>query len=176
MNIVDPNYSPDQISQILARRAEALAQPLPEETEGQAWELLIFRLGTQLYAINMADVLEIYPMPQITAVPRTPDFVLGIFSARGRFLSVVSLPILLGHPSTPISNHGQAVVVGINDLQLAFLVDNIEGSERWYEHELQPPLAATFTLGLTPTFTAVLDLHTLLNRQQLIIDEELADE
>lgn len=176
MDIVDPTYTPAQIQQILRQRAETLAQPLPTEVEGEAWDLLVFNLAGQSYAINMADVLEIYPLPTITPVPRTPGFVLGIFNARGRFLSVVSLPILLGLPAPPTAQQGQAVVVNVNDLQLAFLVDTIVGSERWYVHELQPPLATTFTLGLTPTFTAVLDLPTLLNRQQIIIDEALTNE
>lgn len=174
MIVTDPEYSPEQIADILQRRAQELAQPLAEETSGHLLQLLVFQLQGERYGIDMLQVLEIYPMQPITPVPRAPDFVIGIFSARGRFLSIVSLPALLGHPldrAAALSPHSQIIAVHINDMEIAFLADAIEGVWSVHEQELQPSLAAAFTRGIAPGMTAVLDLPALFDQRRLIVDE-----
>jgi chemotaxis signal transduction protein len=64
------------------------------------------------------------------------------------------------------------VVISVNDLEVAFLADVVDGVQTVFENELEPPLAAPFTRGIAPGMTAVLDLHTLFNRERLIINEE----
>lgn len=141
---------------------------------GHSLNLLTFQLAGERYGLNVTQVLEIYPLQPITPMPRTPDFVVGFFSARGRFISVVDLRRLLGQPANAvtISPESSLVVIGVNDLEVAFLADVVDGVQTVFENELEPPLATPFTRGIAPGMTAVLDLHTLFNRERLIINEE----
>jgi purine-binding chemotaxis protein CheW len=186
MIVLDPDYTSEQITEILARRAEALARPeaaglrqprspFTEPTPGDLLQLLVFQLGGERFGIEMAQVLEIYPTQPITAVPRTPAFVIGIFSARGRFLSLANLLTLLGYPGGDIAPHSQIIVVSVNDLEIAFLADNIEGIRPFYEQELQPSFTTPFIRGLAPGMTAVLDLNVVFERGRVVVEEEIGD-
>src|SRR5262245_12469400 len=102
----DEQLSPAELAEIWARRAYALAQEPPVAVTGQTVALLIFRLDNERYGIEVTNVREIYPRQQLTPVPRTPAFVAGVFSARGRILSVIDLRIFLGLPASP-ATHGR---------------------------------------------------------------------
>jgi purine-binding chemotaxis protein CheW len=175
MIVLDRDYTSEQIDDILARRAEVLARPFSEPTPSDLLQLLVFQLGGERYGVDMRQVLEIYAMQPMTAVPRTPDFVMGIFSARGRYLSIVSLPILLGNPGGDILPHSQIIVVNVNDLEIAFLADAIEGIRPLYEHELQPSLSTAFVRGIAPGPAAVLDLNLVFERGRVVVEEEIGD-
>jgi purine-binding chemotaxis protein CheW len=51
---------------------------------------LTFKLGQELFAVNVANVLEVLEKQPITAVPRAPQHILGIINFRGNILPVVN--------------------------------------------------------------------------------------
>ncbi|MBX3059572.1 MAG: chemotaxis protein CheW [Anaerolineae bacterium] len=176
--IVDPDYTPVQVAAILARRAAELAKPLEETAHGRLLHLLAFQLGQERYAIDVAHVLEIYPPQPFTAVPRTPDFVVGIFNARGRFLSVMDLPTVLGLPQRSQPAAGQIVVVQVAGIEVGFLADVVEDVLMMFDVEIEPPLTAVsedmapFIRGVAPGLRAILDLNALFHHKRLIVYEE----
>lgn len=178
VEVDDPDYSPVQVTAILARRAQELAKPLAEEAHGRLLHLLAFQLGRERYAIDVVHVLEIYPPQPITAVPRTPDFVVGIFSARGRFLSVIDLRTVLGLPGPSRPTTCQIVVAQAAGIEVGFLADRVEDVMLVFDVEIEPPLTAVadnitpFIRGVAPGLLAVLDLNTLFRHKQLIVYEE----
>ncbi len=103
----EERLSPEQLAEIWARRAYALAKEPPAEATGQTVDLLVFWLGQERYGIEVTNVREIYPLEQLTPVPRTPDFVAGVFSARGRILSVIDLRAFFGLPAPAKNGAGQ---------------------------------------------------------------------
>jgi purine-binding chemotaxis protein CheW len=51
--------------------------------------LLTFQLGTDLFAVEVSNVLEVLQKPTITAIPRAPENILGIVNFRGNIVPVV---------------------------------------------------------------------------------------
>ena len=51
---------------------------------------LTFVLGTELFAVNVKNVLEVLEQQQITRVPKAPEHILGIINFRGEILPVVN--------------------------------------------------------------------------------------
>ena len=51
---------------------------------------LTFLLGNELFAVNVANVLEVLEQQQITRVPRAPEHIMGIINFRGEILPVVN--------------------------------------------------------------------------------------
>jgi purine-binding chemotaxis protein CheW len=51
---------------------------------------LTFVLGTELFAVNVCNVLEVLEQQQVTRVPKTPDHILGIINFRGEILPVIN--------------------------------------------------------------------------------------
>jgi purine-binding chemotaxis protein CheW len=185
---VEEELSLDELGKILARRAYTLAEPPAVETTGQTLDLLVFLLNSEQYGLEVAHVREIYPLEQLTPVPRTPDFVVGVFSARGRLISVIDLRSFLGLPTlSPPSPHerqeqrganqGKIVVVATADLEVGLLADEVTDVITIFKDELEPALTtqmgshAEFAQGITPNMLVVLNMKTLLGDKRLIIHE-----
>jgi len=87
--------------------------------------LCTLRVGTELFGIDTANVLEILRRAQPQAVPRAPSFVAGVLAYRGEVLLAISLPALLGQPPAP----GVASAVVMKDSEsgevFALLVDAV---------------------------------------------------
>lgn len=178
---------PDEVAAIWQRRAAELAKPLHIESDGATLDLLIFSLKGERYGIKVDHVREIYPSRHVTPVPRTPEFVVGVFSARGRLLSIVDLHALLGLPKINLTNESKIIVVTSNDnayssndpFELGFLADDVEDVVTIFEDDLTPMLSnqmegqAEYTLGITAEMLIVLNLETLLQNKRLIVYEEI---
>jgi chemotaxis-related protein WspB len=63
---------------------------------------LKFRIGTESYALDTAQIVEVLPLLQITRVPQAPAGVAGLINYRGRSVPVVDLSeLMLGEPARP---------------------------------------------------------------------------
>ena len=51
-------------------------------------QLLVFRLGTELFGVELARVHEVIDAPVLNRVPDTPPAVLGVVSVRGELITV----------------------------------------------------------------------------------------
>src|SRR5262245_16822662 len=98
--------TPDQKKNILKARAKILAQE-PEhviETEA-ALEVVEFRLAQERYGIESSCIREVYPLKEITPVPCTPSFVVGIINLRGQILSVIDLKKFFKLPDQAVTSY-----------------------------------------------------------------------
>lgn len=58
-----------------------------------AGKYLTFRIGPEIYALEILKVQEIIGMMDVTRVPRMPDSVRGVVNLRGRVIPVVDLRV-----------------------------------------------------------------------------------
>lgn len=54
-------------------------------------QFVMFRVGAQSYALPITAVREIVRVPEITAVPQSPDFVAGVMNLRGKIVPIIDL-------------------------------------------------------------------------------------
>src|ERR1035441_10847869 len=77
---------------ILRERARALSRPRKQGPVAEAsLELLEFRLAQECYALETRHVREVYPLRDLTPLPCTPPFVLGVVNVRGRITPVIDI-------------------------------------------------------------------------------------
>ncbi|RIJ41922.1 chemotaxis protein CheW [Pontibacter oryzae] len=70
-----------------AKKGEAdVAQP-----EAEMVHLIVFKLGTEEYAIKIDQVKEVTTTPSVTRMPRTPDFVKGVANIRGDIIAIIDM-------------------------------------------------------------------------------------
>lgn len=74
-------------------------------------KFLSFRLSREEYGIAILKVREIIGMVDVTALPRTPDFVLGVVNLRGRIIPVIDLRRKFGMAPAEFTNETCIVVV-----------------------------------------------------------------
>ncbi|MEM1059803.1 MAG: chemotaxis protein CheW [Verrucomicrobiota bacterium] len=56
--------------------------------------VLVFKLGDDRYALPTADVILLVPAVPLRSLPRTPDFIAGVFEYKGLAVPVVDLQLL----------------------------------------------------------------------------------
>jgi len=61
------------------------------EHKGTGARYLGFSLGAEEYAIPLLTVKEVIAMPEITPIPQTPPYFLGIMNLRGQVISILDL-------------------------------------------------------------------------------------
>jgi purine-binding chemotaxis protein CheW len=93
--------------------------------KAQATERFIrFSLSEDEYAIPLLKVREVIAMPDITPVPQTPSYFLGIINLRGQVITVIDLRVRLGLKA----ERGDEMAVIITDLGgtgVGIVVDSI---------------------------------------------------
>ena len=104
---------------------------------------LTFKLGNETFAANVANVLHILGIPEITKMPNSPDYVLGVMNLRGQVL-----PVIDPHPHFKIDNQENTkdtcvIVLEIknNDeiFQIGSLVDSVQAVIEISDEEILPP-------------------------------------
>ncbi len=102
-------------------------QEIPqEETPAVAGErLLVFDLDGEKYAIPIHEIAQIIHMPRATPVPNAPPFLKGIFSLRGRIVSIIDVAKRLGLDHPPPEDP-KVVVLDMGADHFGLLVDRID--------------------------------------------------
>ena len=61
--------------------------------------MLLFQLGNSRYAVPAREVVEIASMVELEPLPKTPDYIAGLFNYRGQHVPVLDLRQLVSnHP------------------------------------------------------------------------------
>ncbi len=76
-------------------------------------QYLTFKLGDELFAIQVANVREILEIPHITRVPTAPDYMRGVVNVRGKAIPVADLRLKFGLPPTSESVNTRIVVMDV---------------------------------------------------------------
>ena len=91
-----------------------------EETD----KIVVFRLGDEEFGASISQVNRILKPTEITRVPNTPPYILGVLNLRGRIVVVVDLAQKLGFTSKPFDAHTRIINVEIGDTILGMVVES----------------------------------------------------
>lgn len=93
----------------------------------EASKYLTFRLGNDLYALEVSRVREIMGVQEITALPQAPAYVKGVINLRGKAIPVVDLRLKFGLPEQPFTRRTCIVVAQrtAGQLLIGIIVDRV---------------------------------------------------
>ncbi|MBF0378863.1 MAG: chemotaxis protein CheW [Desulfamplus sp.] len=106
--------------------------------EGQC---VVFQLSGEEFAIDINNVKEIVRLPNITPIPRSPQFVSGICNLRGSVLPVIDTRIRFSMKPQEVTDQTRLLVVESSGVQTSLLVDNVREVLRIRETAIEPPPA-----------------------------------
>jgi purine-binding chemotaxis protein CheW len=72
---------------------------------------LTFRLGDEVFAIDVAHVREVLDLTEITRVPTTPSYMRGVVNVRGSAVPVVDMRLKFGLPQAQDTVNTRIVVL-----------------------------------------------------------------
>ncbi len=108
------------------------------------WQLVVFVLGDQSFAINVDKTREILRWPGCRAIPDAPAALIGITSVRGEVLPMVDLRVFLGiQPVTPIEQ-SKVIIAEFNEVKLGFVVDAVERIYRIKSEDLDSTMTGKY--------------------------------
>ena len=102
------------------------AIPFRERVRARAGraELLLFRIGRELFATALSAVEEAVELTEIRPIPEMSREMLGVFDLRGRMIPIYTPGITLGVPLA--ESPRAALVVRSGDRRMALAVDDVE--------------------------------------------------
>jgi purine-binding chemotaxis protein CheW len=161
-------------------RARRLAQGTKSATVFEAAvEVLEFRLGQERYAVESQYVQEVHPLKELTPLPCTPSFVVGIVNVRGRLVPVLDLKRFLDLPEKGLTDLHRIILVRGEDFEVGVLADVIVGVRSIPIDTLQPSLPtltgvrSEYLKGVTGERLVVLDLARILADPRIIVRDEV---
>jgi purine-binding chemotaxis protein CheW len=93
--------------------ATPAASFVEESVDPRCGKYLTFCLGNEEFAMQVVRVREIMGVPEITAVPQTPEYVKGVINLRGKVIPVVDLRLKFGLAELEHSERTCIIVVQI---------------------------------------------------------------
>ena len=103
---------------------------MANEKDEKIISYLTFKLGDELYASNVAKVLNILELTKITKVPKAPSYMKGVINLRGDVLPVVDTRIKFGMEETQFTASTCILVLIIEfegeTIHLGALVDSVQ--------------------------------------------------
>ena len=159
---------------LLKARAQTLARlPHEEGTIELQLEVAEFRLGEEIYAVPSTAVREVYPLKELTPLPCTPPFVLGVINARGHILPVIDLTSLLGLAKQQVSEQSTVILIKFEELEVGIVTDHGVSVRSLPLATIYPPLSTfansrtPYLQGITNEGNVVLDTAKLLTSIRL---------
>ena len=108
-------------------------------------QLVVFDLAEEAYGVDIGSVREIIRMQEITAVPRTPDYVEGVINLRGRVIPVLDMRKRFGFPVAEHTKDTRIVVIDVGGADIGATVDAVTEVLRLGADAIEPPMSVITT-------------------------------
>jgi purine-binding chemotaxis protein CheW len=145
-----------------------------ETTEGS--QFLTFRLGDEVYGVDILRVQEIKGYTAVTKIPNQPSYIKGVMNLRGTIVPIVELRTKVGMETIDYTAHTVIVVVVVQERIMGFVVDSVSDVLNIGKKDIQAPpqfgtkVDVSFLHGIAQCGDS---LVALLNIDQLLAGEDL---
>lgn len=163
--------------QILTRRAAELAQPVAAEVQENFITVLHFQLAYEQYAIETKHLREALFIREITTIPLTPKFVIGVVNVHGEIISALDLRKYFHLPGEPINDLNRLLILNNEQNCFGILVDRIRGILPVNQADIMKAdqsltgIDSKYLVGVTDEGLIILNGEALLNDPDIIIQQ-----
>lgn len=174
--------TPELQEKILLERAEKLKKVEKEEDTGEKMDVVIFQLGNDLFALEAQYIHEIRQIGEITPVPCTPDFVLGITSVRGSIYSALDIRKSFSADEKTVSPESMFILTIWNNIEVCLLVDSVLEKRGVPKRDIKPIVTGSknanlnYVVGfvlLDDKMVTLIDWNGFIAHANIIVNEEV---
>ena len=143
-------------------------------------QYLSFKLGEEIFAVDVAQVREILDVITITKVPQTPDFMQGVINLRGSVVPVMDMRLKFGMPPTERTVNTCIIVMEViqdgETMVLGSLADSVQEVLDLEPDQIEPAprigtrLRSDFIKGMgkqNERFIIILDIDRIFSADEL---------
>jgi len=138
--------------------------------------VLAFKLGDETYCVEIHQVKTVVKPGQISRVPNTPEFVLGIMNLRGEVLSIIDIRYFFGLEANQKPKDLRVLVTDAAGANTGIMVDGINEAIDIDPSMVQPPLATLKTKTVEYTKGQIQigdDILILLDLEKILRSEDI---
>jgi twitching motility protein PilI len=118
------------------RRSLAHIAGMPEESEAKGlWRGIGFRVGMRYLVSSIAEVNEILTFPQLTVVPGTRPWLLGVANVRGNLVPIVDLRSFVEAERTQLIDSSRVLIIRQHGGSVGLLVDEVLGQRNFSDEQ-----------------------------------------
>jgi purine-binding chemotaxis protein CheW len=150
-------------------------------------QYMTFKLGDEVFAIDVAQVREVLEISQITKVPTAPDYMRGVVNVRGQATPVVDLRLRFGLANRADSVHTRIIVMELEldgeATVLGGIADSVHEVIELDPSSINPPpriamrWRTEFIQGLGKRgeeFIIILDVNAVFSSDELALVRDVA--
>ena len=100
------------------------------DKKGELLRWVTFKLGNEIYGVNVMQVREVLRYTDIAPVPGAPSYVLGIINLRGNVVTVIDTRSRFGIPPTDVTDNTRIMIIESEKHVIGILVN---AAEQLYE-------------------------------------------
>jgi len=143
-------------------------------------QYLSFKLGEEIFAVDVAQVREILDVITITKVPQTPDFMQGVINLRGSVVPVMDMRLKFGMPPTERTVNTCIIVMEViqdgETMVLGSLADSVQEVLDLEPEQIESPprigtrLRSSYIKGMgkqNERFIIILDIDRIFSADEL---------
>ena len=162
-----------QVNAVLANRAALLARKKIAKSREEMLEIVRFLIDGQNYAFEVSQLREVCTLAQITKIPCSPEFIVGVINLRGQIIPIVDIRTFMNLPDHGPPVFNKAIVVETEDVCVGFLADEVIRAEKVAVSSIQRVLSSLSGItadclrGLTSDHTILLDVSLMLANPKL---------
>ena len=126
---------PFEVLQEMERRSRAAHAGQSTDVSAE-WVGVAFRIGEEQFVADRNQVREVLMLPEeITRVPGSRRWLLGIANLRGHLLPLIDVKLLLGSGRTSLRRGARVISVNHREVPAGIVVDEVMGFRRFMDHE-----------------------------------------
>jgi purine-binding chemotaxis protein CheW len=162
--------------QILRNRSIAAAKRQSRGKVEETIEIVQFLLGTASYAFELTYLREVCPLTEVTYIPFSPTYIVGVINLRGLIVPIFDLMQFLDVGGDRITVFNKAVILQKGKLIVGFLADEVLGAVNVPVDQLQTALpglgglGSDYLKGVTKDRLVVVDAKKVLDDPRLNVD------
>lgn len=147
----------------------------------QTNQYLTFKLGPEVYALDVGNAREILEYGAITRIPKTPEWIRGVLNLRGAVVPVIDLQSRFGRARAKVGKKTCVIIFDVGPdgdrVELGLLVDAVSEVIDIAAAQIEPPpqfgtsIAREFIRGLGKVgseFIVILEPERALNIDDMV--------
>jgi purine-binding chemotaxis protein CheW len=104
----------------------------------QEIQLACFKVGSELYALDIMKIKEIIRPQKLTPIPKAPSFIEGVINLRGAVIPVADMRKRFDQPISEETRKNRVVISSLAGKIIGLLVDEVTEVKRFGRKEIAP--------------------------------------
>jgi purine-binding chemotaxis protein CheW len=157
-----------------------------ETSKNVTTQFLTFFLGSDAFAVDVKIAKEIVDYAEVTQVPQTPEYLLGVINLRGTVVPVIDMRLKFGMKQGKTTQNSCIIVMEVavdrDLLTVGALVDSVQEVLTLNASQIEPPprigtnMNTEFIKGMSSLgekFLIILDINKVFSIDELELVQNL---